>query len=100
MPGIIIPECLQEVTRQPQTSTRTIKGLGGDTFMQQLRQQQLKQVAFQQRLKGALSRRRELIHIHLEVNMIVVPLLPSGKRVLYLFSEKKTDDEHCLSGLR
>ncbi|VFR13252.1 hypothetical protein SPFM12_00222 [Salmonella phage SPFM12] len=68
--------------------------------MQQLRQQQLKQVAFQQRLQEALSRRRELIHIHLEVNMNTFPLLPSGKRVLYLFSEKKIKGEHCLSGLR
>ncbi|VFR14891.1 hypothetical protein SPFM20_00213 [Salmonella phage SPFM20] len=67
MPGIIIQQRLQEVTRQPQTSTRTIKGLNMNTFMQQLRQQQLKQVAFQKKIKGALSRRRELIHIHLEV---------------------------------
>ncbi|VFR10410.1 hypothetical protein SPFM1_00224 [Salmonella phage SPFM1] len=57
---------LQEVSRQPQTSTRTIKEVNMNTFIQQLRQQQLKQVASEKKIKGALSRRRELIHIHLD----------------------------------
>ncbi|VFR10958.1 hypothetical protein SPFM15_00213 [Salmonella phage SPFM15] len=63
MPGVAFQQRLQEVTRQPQTSTRTHLEVNMNTFMQQLRQQQLKHLFSEKKIKGALSRRRELIHI-------------------------------------